>query len=1183
MGKRGGSLSSDDLDAFFSDTDSDVSRSEKRHRTEKKEKREKKEKSDKKEKKDKSDKKEKKDKKDKADKKKEKSDKKEKKDKHEKTSAGVSPTAPTVAPLPTIPIPAASSIGGGAKSLLSATAKPAVAPAPPLQLQPPGQAPPSTTAAAAVSILATGSKAVVSPPPPAHGAAAPPSATGGAPPSSAGLGGAVSLLAPPTMTPPTAPLSVEESKKSENDISHLVAPDQIKISADAFIDDEDDDAANDNAKPAAAAGASTKTTGNNAADGDSFSDSDSLSSWEDSSGGGDDANDAAVLASLDALIAKAKENAAKPAVDLHSALIADGNKLAAAASSGTLVVAANQTNSESNNNGRGQLILFADEEAEAMDALATKLKLPEADTQAKSRIKKMHYVDHSAVEYPPIEKNFYIAPSDVAALTDKEVRALYKELDGAKVRGTDVPRPMRSWVGIGLNHATVDLLREKGFAAPFAMQSLAMPSLMAGRDLLAIAKTGSGKTLAYTLPLIRHVANQPRGGYKRGPIGLVLVPTSVLAQQVYSVIADFAKASRLKVVASFPVTDLNTNIKQCIAGCDIMVATPGRLLDLCTNGSKGVVNLPDCSFVVIDEADRMFDAGFREHVEAFLRNCRPDRQLALISATMSDGMKIVAKTLLNNNANNKDAKKDSKASTSKRDEGEGKKKSVPSYIELSTGGRPSPSSNVAQHFEFFEQEVYSNSAEAASKKAVVADPRFSRLLEILSAEWTSHLALDAAFLSSAAANNNADAAAAALAQQQKNDTFVPPRFLIFVERIVDCDDLFAKLHGNGFEDKIGVLNSDSTPAEQQLIIESFNEREKPILIATGSAERGLDVYGLEFVINYWMPDHYEAYVHRVGRTGRAGKRGTAYSFFVKNADDHLAFDIYKELAKAESTSTGPVLTTVTEGLRERALAHEQRVKSGTYEGPSGRNKGFGGKSYKFTSKEEKRQLREDMKASGFGDVMSSDDDDSSSDDSEDGYDTRFNDPTIVEADDDEAGGSGDNAADGSGGAAPSSSALVAYKGGVVAFSNATSAAIDAWKAHAASATAMHYEATGGGGDMLSGRGGGNGGPQRIRMLESNYEVNDLPQAERLALMRSTFLEEVQQKTNTTITKKGEFINRRAARGKEVAKDLVPLYLEIRGETRESITAVFRAFEAAQREAKRRMASRLGGVNKNVVF
>nr|CCC48097.1 putative ATP-dependent DEAD/H RNA helicase [Trypanosoma vivax Y486] len=326
-------------------------------------------------------------------------------------------------------------------------------------------------------------------------------------------------------------------------------------------------------------------------------------------------------------------------------------------------------------------------------------KLPPPPPEDAKRLRKLQYVDHSTINYVPIQKEFYISPPDVKDLDADEMKKLLKELDGAKVRGRDPPRPMRSWSGSGLPGPVLDILARDGFQQPFAVQSLGAPALMSGRDLLVVAKTGSGKTLAYLLPIIRHCIGQQPCGRGEGPIALVFVPTHELAAQIVSVAEKLCPAAHMRLIASYGQAPLADNIKQCRSGCELMICTPGRLLDLLTVSGGTVLSLQRVSFVVVDEADRMFDSGFTEHIEAFLKNIRPDRQLALVSATMPKELKKVIMRHL-------------------RDP-----------VEITVGGKPTPASNVEQRFFFFDEEVYE--VELAKRGE---SKKFLKLLQILGEE-----------------------------------------------------------------------------------------------------------------------------------------------------------------------------------------------------------------------------------------------------------------------------------------------------------------------------------------------------------------------------------------------------------------------------------------------------------------
>lgn len=344
-------------------------------------------------------------------------------------------------------------------------------------------------------------------------------------------------------------------------------------------------------------------------------------------------------------------------------------------------------------------VVNAEDESADVVAQIVSRKAPPPPPGDSKKLRQLAYVDHSEMHYTPIRKDFYVVPPDMKDLTPEEMRTLLRELDGAKVQGADLPRPMRTWHGTGLPDKVLEVLERHEYRSPFAVQSLGAPALMSGRDLLVTAKTGSGKTLCYALPIIRHCADQPRCEKGEGPIGLVLVPTQELAVQVFSLLSELGDVCGLRSVASYGSSALSDNIRQAKAGCELMVATPGRLLDLLTVNNGKTMSLSRVSFVVVDEADRLFDSGFMEHVAAFLRNIRPDRVVGMISATMPKELRSAVMQNLRH------------------------------PVIISVGGKPTPASNVEQQFFFFDEEVYD-----ASKLKAEMTPRLVRLLALLGDE-----------------------------------------------------------------------------------------------------------------------------------------------------------------------------------------------------------------------------------------------------------------------------------------------------------------------------------------------------------------------------------------------------------------------------------------------------------------
>ena len=203
---------------------------------------------------------------------------------------------------------------------------------------------------------------------------------------------------------------------------------------------------------------------------------------------------------------------------------------------------------------------------------------------------KLVAVDHSTISYPSFRKNFYIEVPEMSRLSDAEISGLRKDMDGIKVRGKNVPKPIRSWNQAGLSGKLLDVLKKNGFAAPLPIQAQALPIVMSGRDCIGIAKTGSGKTLGFVLPMMRHVKDQDPVGQGEGPIALLMAPTRELVQQISKEIKKFAKVVDMSCVAVFGGSGVANQISELKRGAEIVVCTPGRMIDLLatSNGESGL-------------------------------------------------------------------------------------------------------------------------------------------------------------------------------------------------------------------------------------------------------------------------------------------------------------------------------------------------------------------------------------------------------------------------------------------------------------------------------------------------------------------------------------------------------------------------------------------------------------------
>ncbi|KAI9638387.1 putative pre-mRNA splicing factor [Dioszegia hungarica] len=438
-----------------------------------------------------------------------------------------------------------------------------------------------------------------------------------------------------------------------------------------------------------------------------------------------------------------------------------------------------------------------------------------AEAAAKTRKKDLPPPDHSKIDYEPFRKNFYSASAEVLDLTEEEAELMRLEMDGIKIRGIDAPRPVQRWGALGLPMACLDVIQAHKWEKPTAIQAQAIPAIMSGRDVIGIAKTGSGKTIAFLLPLFRHVKDQRPSTGLEGPIAVVVGPTRELALQIYKEAKSFLKAMRLRVACCVGGVSISEDIANMKRGADIVVCTPGRLIDLLTHNNGRITNLRRCTYLVLDEADRMFDMGFEPQIMKIYNQIRPNAQKVLFSATFPKTMEGLARKILTK------------------------------PLEITVGGRSVVAAEIDQRVEVRDQ-----------------DTKFTRLLEILG--------------------------------EMSNNC--PPgedfRALIFVDRQEWADDLFRDLLQRGYV--CSSLHGGKEQVDREDAIRNFKSGDIPIVVATSVAARGLDVPQLRLVINYDCPNHLEDYVHRAGRTGRAGNTGVCVTFITPE-QERYAVDILRAL------------------------------------------------------------------------------------------------------------------------------------------------------------------------------------------------------------------------------------------------------------------------------------------------
>lgn len=349
---------------------------------------------------------------------------------------------------------------------------------------------------------------------------------------------------------------------------------------------------------------------------------------------------------------------------------------------------------------------------------------------------------------------------------------------------------------------------------------------MSGRDVIGVAKTGSGKTIAFLLPLFRHIKDQRPLEQMEGPVAIVMTPTRELAVQIHRDCKPFLKVLNLRVsdntlpelpstetsqaVCAYGGSPIKDQIAEMKKGAEIIVCTPGRMIDLLTANSGRVTNLKRVTYLVLDEADRMFDMGFEPQVMKIVNNIRPDRQTVLFSATFPKQMDSLARKILKK------------------------------PLEITVGGRSVVAAEIEQIVEVRAE-----------------DTKFNRLLEILGQMY----------------NEDPEA-----------------RTLIFVDRQEAADNLLRDLMRRGY--LVMSLHGGKDQMDRDQTIADFKAGIVPIVTATSVAARGLDVKQLKLVINYDAPNHMEDYVHRAGRTGRAGNKGTCVTFIAPD-QERYSVDIYR--------------------------------------------------------------------------------------------------------------------------------------------------------------------------------------------------------------------------------------------------------------------------------------------------
>lgn len=242
----------------------------------------------------------------------------------------------------------------------------------------------------------------------------------------------------------------------------------------------------------------------------------------------------------------------------------------------------------------------------------------------------------------PFRKNFYNPSEAVRNRPQTEIDA-YLEKNEITLKGTNVPHPNYSFTEHGLPEFIIQEISKQGFLKPTSIQAQGWPIALSGRDMVGIAQTGSGKTLAYVLPAVIHIKHQPSVQRGEGPIALILAPTRELAQQIQVVANDFGSRINASNTCIFGGAPKASQIRDLERGAEIVIATPGRLIDFL---ERGITNLKRCTYLVLDEADRMLDMGFEPQIRKIIEQIRPDRQVLMWSATWPKEVRMLAEEFL---------------------------------------------------------------------------------------------------------------------------------------------------------------------------------------------------------------------------------------------------------------------------------------------------------------------------------------------------------------------------------------------------------------------------------------------------------------------------------------------------------------------------------------------------------
>lgn len=465
-----------------------------------------------------------------------------------------------------------------------------------------------------------------------------------------------------------------------------------------------------------------------------------------------------------------------------------------------------------------------------------KRRTQEEKNQEASRIKKQRDLEKQRAH-----DDRHWSKKSLEEMCERDWRILREDFT-ISTKGGKIPHPLRSWKESTLPKDILDIVDKLGYEDPTPIQRQAIPIGLQNRDIIGVAETGSGKTAAFLIPLLVWIMGLPKIerdiDADKGPYALIMAPTRELAQQIEDDAAKFGRPLGVRTVSVIGGLSREDQGFQLRLGCEIVIATPGRLIDVLENR---YLVLSRCSYIVLDEADRMIDMGFEPEVQKILEhlpvsNVKPDnedaedpekllsymgkdrfRQTVMFTATMPPQVERMARNYLRR----------------------------PAVVYIGSIGKP---------VERVEQKVYMLN-EAQKRK---------KLLEIL--------------------NGGID-----------------PPIIIFVNQKKGADVLAKSLEKMGF--RATTLHGGRNQEQREFALSSLKSGAKDILVATDVAGRGIDIKDVSLVLNYDMAKSIEGYTHRIGRTGRAGKTGISVTFLTQ--EDSAVFYDLKQTLLASPVSNCP--------------------------------------------------------------------------------------------------------------------------------------------------------------------------------------------------------------------------------------------------------------------------------------